>query len=254
MKKLIVLCTFFCMFFYIFSEDISFFNQKRIFVVQANQYDEKVLDSFPQKILSVKKKKDYSIIKIKTTGCINKIDDFKFDTEKNADKTFLEITELIDFDSENIRILSERLDLSDINEIAAAKTALLFIRSAIKYDSHLANEISQGKSIGKSASETLDLGKGTCGECSNLFIALMRLNGIPCKFVSGVYYSGKQTMLHAWAEFYDSEKGWIPVDVQSGTLGISCFHIKLLEGLDFVDSGADFSKILFKIKSEKAIK
>lgn len=87
--------------------------------------------------------------------------------------------------------------------------------------------------------------KGTCGEFANVFVALMRLNNIPCKYIQGYMITPYGQSLHAWAEFYDENIGWIPVDPQGGMFGVSQYHVKMLEGVDFSMIGADFSSLKF---------
>lgn len=61
------------------------------------------------------------------------------------------------------------------------------------------------------------LKSGNCTDFHSLFVALCRSAGIPAKFVVGVSLpqAGKGTVAsyHCWAEFYDSGRGWIPVDI-----------------------------------------
>ena len=59
---------------------------------------------------------------------------------------------------------------------------------------------------------------GNCTDFHSLFISLARVSGIPAKFVIGVPISdttkeGEIKGYHCWAEFYDKQLGWIPVDV-----------------------------------------
>jgi len=58
---------------------------------------------------------------------------------------------------------------------------------------------------------------GNCTDFHSLFIALVRANDIPAKFVIGVplkdEMAGEYRSYHCWAEFYDEQLGWIPVDI-----------------------------------------
>lgn len=222
--------------------------------ITTNQFEQKALDSSPQKLISIKNKKDSAVIKLEVTDCAGNLNAVQFEKELYSEDAFLNATDLIDFESEKIQELSKKLSLENMEPLMAAKTALNFTKSAIQYDRDLAAEISRGTSFGRSASETLSEGRDTCSEYANVFIALMRLNNIPCKFISGLYVnelpSSKlkksvqpQFMLHAWAEIYIPEMGWIPCDPQAGLLGTTKNHIKLLEGADFTTCGADFSRI-----------
>jgi transglutaminase-like putative cysteine protease len=60
--------------------------------------------------------------------------------------------------------------------------------------------------------------KGNCTDFHSLFIAMARSAGIPAKFEIGFplpsdRHSGAVAGYHCWAEFFDPENGWIPVDI-----------------------------------------
>lgn len=235
-------------------------NQNKAFYkIETNQFDQKVVDSSPQKLISIKNKKDSAVIKLEVADCAGKIDSLKFEKALYSEETFLNQTDLIDFESDEIQTLSKKLSLETMEPLKAVKTALIFTKSSLQYDRALAVEIGSGSSSGRSASETLREGRGTCSEYANVFIALMRLNNIPCKFISGLYVNERepssktkksavpQFMLHAWAEVYIPEMGWIPCDPQAGFFGTTKNHIKLLEGSDFTTCGADFSRIQCRV-------
>ena len=232
--------------------------------ITTNQFEQKVLDSSPQKLVTLKNKKGAATFKVEVTDCAGNLNAVQFEKELCSEVAFLNATDLIDFESEKIQELSKKLSLENMEPLMAAKTALNFTKSAIQYDRDLAAEISRGTSFGRSASETLNEGRGTCSEYTNVFIALMRLNKIPCKFISGLYVNDRtppasknssnkhnstqpQFMLHAWAEVFIPEIGWVPCDPQAGLLGTTKNHIKLLEGSDFKTSGADFSKLAVQL-------
>lgn len=64
---------------------------------------------------------------------------------------------------------------------------------------------------------TLRMGHGDCGQQTLLLITLLRLNGIPARWQSGMVYSdtGYDNM-HDWAWLYLAPYGWLPVDVTTG--------------------------------------
>lgn len=57
---------------------------------------------------------------------------------------------------------------------------------------------------------------GHCGMVSAFFVALCRAQGIPSRLVNGCLLFLSRAGNHAWAEFYLSGYGWIPVDVGDG--------------------------------------
>lgn len=90
-----------------------------------------------------------------------------------------------------------------------------------------------------------------CMEFTDLFIALARAKGIPAREVNGYAYTENPEIqplslvadvLHAWPEYWDSEKGvWIPVDPTwaSTTGGVNFFDKLDLRHFTFVNHGED---------------
>jgi transglutaminase-like putative cysteine protease len=63
----------------------------------------------------------------------------------------------------------------------------------------------------------LHAGHADCGQQTLLLITLMRLNGIPARWQSGMVYSdGEYWNLHDWGWFYLAPYGWMPMDVTFG--------------------------------------
>lgn len=60
--------------------------------------------------------------------------------------------------------------------------------------------------------------KGNCTDFHSLFIAMARAQGIPARFeigfsLPGENHSGEIPGYHCWAEFFEPQHGWIPVDI-----------------------------------------
>jgi hypothetical protein len=57
---------------------------------------------------------------------------------------------------------------------------------------------------------------GNCTDFHSLFIGEARSLDIPARFIMGMSIpddpSGEIKGYHCWAEFYDNEKGWLPID------------------------------------------
>lgn len=63
-----------------------------------------------------------------------------------------------------------------------------------------------------------DAKKGNCTDFHSLFIAMARSQGIPARFEIGFPLPPDKTSseiagYHCWAEFFDPQHGWIPVDI-----------------------------------------
>lgn len=65
----------------------------------------------------------------------------------------------------------------------------------------------------------LHAGHADCGQQTLLLITLLRYNGIPARWQSGMVYSDSDySNLHDWGQVYIAPYGWIPMDVTSGRL------------------------------------
>src|SRR5579871_1838289 len=63
-----------------------------------------------------------------------------------------------------------------------------------------------------------DAKKGNCTDFHSLFIAMARSQGIPARFEIGFplpsdKHSGEIPGYHCWADFFEPQHGWIPVDI-----------------------------------------
>lgn len=63
-----------------------------------------------------------------------------------------------------------------------------------------------------------DAKKGNCTDFHSLFISMARSQGIPARFEIGFPLpedktSGEIAGYHCWAEFFEPEHGWVPVDI-----------------------------------------
>lgn len=58
---------------------------------------------------------------------------------------------------------------------------------------------------------------GNCTDFHSLFVSLARASNIPAKFVIGFFIpkrkEGEIDSYHCWAEFYEDDLGWVPVDI-----------------------------------------
>ena len=65
----------------------------------------------------------------------------------------------------------------------------------------------------------LHAGHADCGQQTLLLIALLRLNGIPARWQSGMVFSdGDYDNIHDWGQVYLAPYGWVPMDVTTGRL------------------------------------
>lgn len=85
--------------------------------------------------------------------------------------------------------------------------------------------------VNTAAEEALLLGEGVCQDYAHIFLALCRLDGIKCRYVSGLAYNSGET--HAWTEIADGSK-WYGIDPANNRL-IGEHYIKLCHGRDYSD-------------------
>lgn len=86
--------------------------------------------------------------------------------------------------------------------------------------------------------EILDLKQGVCQDFAHLFIGICRSQGLPARYISGYLHQGLgyfgDAQMHAWAEAYLPEVGWIGFDPTNNILAAS-EHIKVAHGRDYED-------------------
>jgi len=154
-------------------------------------------------------------------------------------RKYLESTSLIQCDSPAIRAIAD--SLADYHKGLSENLVriLKWVSSRIAFDKELANKISAGEVNTQSALTTLERGKGTCSEYTNLFAAIMRNLGVPTRFIVGVISENGHRIYHAWAECYIEGAGWHGVDPQTAQLWIPAMGIKLFAGKDFMDCRID---------------
>lgn len=82
-----------------------------------------------------------------------------------------------------------------------------------------------------------------CGQQTLLLMALLRLNGIPARWQSGMVYSDDAvgySNLHDWGAVYLAPYGWVPMDVTTGALDSPDPALR-----DFYLGGLDAYRIVF---------
>jgi transglutaminase-like putative cysteine protease len=84
---------------------------------------------------------------------------------------------------------------------------------------HLAKRFEYQKDVTTFDSTTEDfltIGAGVCQDFAHLMLGLLRLSGVPCRYVSGYLHVERKrrqpSQSHAWIEFWTPSHGWIPFD------------------------------------------
>lgn len=87
-----------------------------------------------------------------------------------------------------------------------------------------------------SVSDVLDRGKGVCQDYAHVAIALLRMLGIPARYVSGYLYRSEFTELetHAWVDAFVPSVGWLGIDPTHGELA-GDGHVAVAVGRSYAD-------------------
>jgi transglutaminase-like putative cysteine protease len=87
--------------------------------------------------------------------------------------------------------------------------------------------------------EIWKLRAGVCQDFAHLLLYMMRLRGVPCRYVSGYICPGNsewrgEGATHAWAEAWLPDVGWVGIDPTNNCLAGER-HVRLTVGRSFLD-------------------
>lgn len=85
--------------------------------------------------------------------------------------------------------------------------------------------------IATTAEEAFSQGCGVCQDFAHIFLSLLRMEKIPCRYVTGMLLG--EGLSHAWIEYF-SDGLWIALDPTNEKV-ISDEHIKIASGRDYSD-------------------
>ena len=88
------------------------------------------------------------------------------------------------------------------------------------------------------AAEALAAGSGVCQDHAHVFIACVRLLGVPARYVSGYLVSSdseEQEASHAWADAFVPDLGWVGFDVANRVCPTDAY-VRMAVGLDYLDA------------------
>lgn len=89
-----------------------------------------------------------------------------------------------------------------------------------------------------SAEEVIEEGKGVCQDHAHVFLACARRMGLPARYVSGYLMLDDrvdQDAMHAWAEAYIADLGWVGFDISNG-ISPDTRYVRVATGLDYSDA------------------
>ncbi|NIA04040.1 MAG: hypothetical protein GWP09_01690, partial [Nitrospiraceae bacterium] len=173
---------------------------------------------------------------------INKKISYPFSFNNDSLKPYLEPTEKIDSNNPQIVALAKQLRANASDYFGVVFNTAKWVKEHVHYDLNSLTAKATEK-----ASWVLNSKYGVCDEITVLFIALLRANGIPAKFISGIAYTNSPIFennwgFHGWAEVYFPYFGWLPFDVTFGEYGeVDPLRIILIESNKAVSPAVTYS-------------
>lgn len=207
------------------------------------------VDSYPQKLLEVIENSDTAVIVRITT--FNEWEDIKtieslryapYVASRTYDeklKKYLKPTTYINSESESTRHLADSIFSGNEKTVIEIIRKALAVSSSLKFDELLAQRIYNGNVSCMSSDYSLETRTGTCSECTNIFLSLMRNRNIPARFVRGMVFNQGSMTFHAWAEVWFDGFSWWAVDPQTGNEMTPYYFYKLHAGADALEYGCD---------------
>ncbi|MCM1165901.1 MAG: transglutaminase family protein [Lachnospiraceae bacterium] len=110
------------------------------------------------------------------------------------------------------------------NELDRAMELCAALYSAMRYEKGVTD-------VRTTAEDALALGAGVCQDYAHIFLSLCRLDGIRCRYVSGLAFDRGET--HAWTEVGSGSR-WFGIDPANNRF-IGENYIKICHGRDYSD-------------------
>lgn len=85
------------------------------------------------------------------------------------------------------------------------------------------------------AVQAFELKKGVCQDFSHILISILRMDGIPARYIAGLAFCDGET--HSWVEYW-SEQGWKGID-PANNCPVSDDYLVISQGRDFRDCAID---------------
>jgi hypothetical protein len=140
---------------------------------------------------------------------------------ENTEK-WLRPSALVDSDNPVLVEEAKRLTVNGGTAVEKARSIHEFVIGYLKFQPY-------GRHYLTSASDTYQMGYGTCVNFSRLFVALSRAANIPARTVwGGTFNNGAYEHHHEWAEFLDDDGYWHPLDL-SYTKSFDIYDINYLD-------------------------
>ena len=122
-------------------------------------------------------------------------------------KDYLEAHDFVEMQSEEIQEKAKELGEGNPGFWPAVRRIANWINTYVVYAYNLRQKEYRG------ALETLRSRRGTCSDFVHLFLAIARNMNIPARAMVGLQKVGRNWETHSWAEVYDPEYEWTPLDL-----------------------------------------
>jgi transglutaminase-like putative cysteine protease len=113
-----------------------------------------------------------------------------------------------------------------------------YLISLNRYVSKMLTYDTKSTHVKTTANEALKVKSGVCQDYTHIFISMCRHNNIPARYISGYLNQGMDflgnSLMHAWAEAFVPEVGWIAFDPTNNLL-VDENYIKVSHGADYSD-------------------
>ncbi|NLK40397.1 MAG: transglutaminase domain-containing protein [Clostridiales bacterium] len=140
-------------------------------------------------------------------------------TKEFEDSRYLSSTEFIKFDDNYLSTRMAKLIRDDSVSDEQFIMRVFMLVSDIEYDNEFIEQGLNSPFYIPNADKTLVTNKGICSDQAVLLAVMLRSQGIPTRYISGLHLKG-----HAWNEILINGE-WIPVDATSGRFSIDSNYI-----------------------------
>jgi transglutaminase-like putative cysteine protease len=126
--------------------------------------------------------------------------------------------------------LAERIKLHECHRAADALLRVTeAVRDCLTYQKGVTNSLT-------TVAESLDHGAGVCQDFAHIALAMLRLIGVPSRYVSGYLYRSdlSEVETHAWCEAFIPSVGWVAFDPTHGEL-VGEGHVAVATGRSYAD-------------------
>jgi transglutaminase-like putative cysteine protease len=143
--------------------------------------------------------------------------------------------------SEFARPTSALLDLAKLLDIRRRDDPLVLLRQLNASLYYWFDYVPRSTHVNSPIDEALASRKGVCQDFTHTMIALVRLVGIPCRYVSGYLFHGEESKdrsttdaTHSWVEAFLPQVGWVGFDPTNNLLAHNRY-IRTALGRDYSD-------------------